>query len=962
MFLKRTLMTALGALGLGALAAGPASAQQVPAPDLFDGQVACSNNVPAVPDTLATALTMHIMGGMVIAVGTDSGGDPDNSNITETGLTGLNYVIPPMLSNCGGGHWQNAGGEYLDADGEVLADQTDETLRVPTPISMDKGMAAMDVGAGYSATLDAFQAVVTADAALKAAQDALDELLEDETSDLLQTASIERATTARNEAETAQTTAHNALYAVAGPMVDGSIYRAGIAEWRAKGAVETAVGDWNTAIPAVTEAQTALNPSSYGNYVPLGNTSLIDAMVDDNDNVNLAAVRTYANANGSSSAVQDEGSGAITGGPGNVGDVPNFDSAGNLLVPGNDDDSDTDTPFIPAVNAMTFAEVNTRLESVGDTIEVLEKFVADNPDHLQAGPLRVAIARAKLEQAHYQAQFNAMIDDNTDLDTGEDGVQSLKTRYSAYTKATTTRDNAGVALTDALTARETATQNVVNAFTSPQSFYQQLVDYRNYLHVSAMAEETELKAKTGDDAATAAQVTAAERKTAGALTKLTEAQNTQMSFQDMLADDSPVKGLVEELLKGDTVGDDGGLLVSAIDGAYDAANNAVDALTAMDDPNTEEDETGVITKLQTDVSNLMTGGSGGVTEEELTMALSGLEGDGRTTETIKGNADAITGLDEDVGTINGILGIADPAHVPEGECTNAVCRNEGEIKHNADAITGLAGDGRTTETVKGNADAIAGLAGDGRTTETVMGNAQAIDNLAGEGRTTETVMGNANAIKSLAGEGHTTETVKGNADAIKTEADTRESEDARLAGEGHTTETIKGNADAIKTEADTRESEDARLAGEGHTTETIKGNADAAKAADGKAGAAMTAAMTADGKADGAQGAADGAMSAASAAQGRADNAFSMAQNNGMRIDGLQDQMDIVRAGVAASMALAGMPAVNGRGIAIGVGSFDGESAFAVGFQISGEQASFKVGVTSSGGETGVSAGVGFNF
>ena len=76
----------------------------------------------------------------------------------------------------------------------------------------------------------------------------------------------------------------------------------------------------------------------------------------------------------------------------------------------------------------------------------------------------------------------------------------------------------------------------------------------------------------------------------------------------------------------------------------------------------------------------------------------------------------------------------------------------------------------------------------------------------------------------------------------------------------------------------------------------------------------------------------------------------------------LSEDLDVVRAGVAASMALAGMPAINGRGISIGVGSFDGESAFAVGFQIQGEQASFKIGVTSSGGETGASAGVGFNF
>ena len=90
-------------------------------------------------------------------------------------------------------------------------------------------------------------------------------------------------------------------------------------------------------------------------------------------------------------------------------------------------------------------------------------------------------------------------------------------------------------------------------------------------------------------------------------------------------------------------------------------------------------------------------------------------------------------------------------------------------------------------------------------------------------------------------------------------------------------------------------------------------------------------------------------------------NAAAISRNEGM-IGELSDSLEVVRAGVAASMALAGMPAINGRGVSIGIGSYDGESAFAVGFQIQGEMASFKVGVTSAGGETGASAGVGFQF
>ena len=103
-------------------------------------------------------------------------------------------------------------------------------------------------------------------------------------------------------------------------------------------------------------------------------------------------------------------------------------------------------------------------------------------------------------------------------------------------------------------------------------------------------------------------------------------------------------------------------------------------------------------------------------------------------------------------------------------------------------------------------------------------------------------------------------------------------------------------------------------------------------------------------------------MAAISGNSGMINDNRNMIGANSARIGELSDDLDIVRSGVAASMALAGMPHINGRGIAIGVGSFDGESAFAVGFQIQGEMASFQIGVTSSGGETGASAGVGFQF
>ena len=44
------------------------------------------------------------------------------------------------------------------------------------------------------------------------------------------------------------------------------------------------------------------------------------------------------------------------------------------------------------------------------------------------------------------------------------------------------------------------------------------------------------------------------------------------------------------------------------------------------------------------------------------------------------------------------------------------------------------------------------------------------------------------------------------------------------------------------------------------------------------------------------------------------------------------------------------------------VGTFEGETALAVGVNFSGERASFQIGITSAGGSTGAGAGVNFGF
>ena len=112
-------------------------------------------------------------------------------------------------------------------------------------------------------------------------------------------------------AQTKQTAAHSKLYSVGA----GPINMLGIAEWRAKFAVEDAVTAWNTAVDGLATAEAALNPTTYAKYVPVDlrlsswACMMILIMTAWVIQSTLPNVRTYANAEGANTSTQD----AMTG-------------------------------------------------------------------------------------------------------------------------------------------------------------------------------------------------------------------------------------------------------------------------------------------------------------------------------------------------------------------------------------------------------------------------------------------------------------------------------------------------------------------------------------------------------------------------------------------------------------------------------------------------------------------------
>lgn len=148
MVLKRLLATALGALGLGALAAGTATAQgNIPAPDIFDDQITCSMNVPGA---MATPTPTVAPDGGMATLDTLIGMGTALIDVTGTGAGSyaeLGYVIDAMVANCGAA--------------SVTPGSTDTPDTTPFAATGDnaQGSIPTDVAEGYTDLLTKFVAV-----------------------------------------------------------------------------------------------------------------------------------------------------------------------------------------------------------------------------------------------------------------------------------------------------------------------------------------------------------------------------------------------------------------------------------------------------------------------------------------------------------------------------------------------------------------------------------------------------------------------------------------------------------------------------------------------------------------------------------------------------------------------------------------------------------------------------------
>ena len=665
MVLKRLLVTALGAMGLGALAAGTALAQtpgegNIPAPDIFDDQVTCSSNVPPAKGPGASPRPTVIpkdekMSPLDMAIGMGTA----EIMTTDAVYDDLVYVIPPMGNNCGGSLPFGAMGIDANNDGDFL--DAGDTI----PASAD----TIAVAEGYSELLGKFAAVYGAPGdtsstgtagVLAAAQKALNTAIENGLTGAALKPAEDRVAAAQK--------VHDAALVIFTDASAGSIYQAGVAEWMAKAAVTKSIEDYNKQVVKTNMALAGLDELEYSKYVSLINDRLLTVVpVDDAGmagTIDLMELATYANAvvGGSTVGTVDPDTGETTT------TASNFDAAGRLLVPmeldGSTLDVEDDLRAVLDTSDNGVDMIRQRRDDYAVAAAALRE-LADDTREATGGtsPLQLAYdeaaRRAQVEANYYNDVYNAMLGDTTmqasnveqDPDTDADETMTnIATRNAAYTTENNKRFVAEADLRSKAAAREAATAHVQGSFSNPTAFYGQLVARRQAEKVTADRRV----AKASEDGGTASKslVDAA----AAAQKNFDSAKETNDTVQAQFADaDDPTLALVSTLLENG--GNDGQALVDAIGATYDKA-----------------------------------AGAAAEAEAAVTEALSGLTGEGgaidlntqRSTE----NAESIVGLDgrvtqneDDIASNTTMI----------GENRGMIMTNTGAIAANAESIVANTG-------------------------------------------------------------------------------------------------------------------------------------------------------------------------------------------------------------------------------------------------------------------------------
>ena len=560
---NRIMMTK-SPIALIALASSAALAQQpsdgnIPAPDLFDSQILCSGQLPAMPPMPSVVPAGATASQLDSAIGTGNA-QIDDQDI----LDALGYVVPPQGSNCGQGEGEDA---------FTVADQ---------------GSVAVDIAEGYSALLPHFTEVYgdpdnaadsgTAGAVTRARQ-ALERAEADDTTSAARL-TVLRAQLTEAQAEDAE--ARAGFAAISGGTINDAaanpIYAAALAEWMAKSAVTRAIEGYNSAVQSTNRARLAVDVLNYGGNVPLGNDQLVDDVIVDSGGVpqvNLARLREYANATGGTEATMNTDGVYDTS-------RSNFDAAGNLVAPNRL----TDGELEPITQATGVAQIRSGLDERKVALAALKKLQTDNLNALLQPTIDEGVRRAQAEVDHYDQQLRNALTDTTNQNTvttdnpntpgNEAAPYSIASRHADFIAASNARVGAEATLRAAAAAREGATQHVIDQFSSPATFYTQLVARREALQ--AAADKAVADASAGGATPSMALTNAA----AAAATALEEAQTVQASYELLVADpDSPVHDLIDTLVQVD--GDDGQALVDTLLQTYGRTTEnreAVEALTA----------------------------------------------------------------------------------------------------------------------------------------------------------------------------------------------------------------------------------------------------------------------------------------------------------------------------------------------------------------------------------------------